>query len=136
MFKGYSIERKKQKGISVFCFWEKGIDSHVWKGWKEGMNKVFICSPYRGDVENNRKKAAEYSRLAYDSGCLPVAPHLLFPQFLDEDDPKERAAGIAMGLELLLDCDEVWVFGKATEGMEQEIRFAVEHGKHVWFKEL
>ena len=41
-----------------------------------------------------------------------------------------------MGLELMLDCDEVWVFGTATEGMEQEIRFAVEHGKHLWFKEL
>ena len=36
----------------------------------------------------------------------------------------------------MLDCDEVWVFGTATEGMEQEIRFAVEHGKHLWFKEL
>ena len=39
-----------------------------------------------------------------------------------------------MGLELLLDCDEVWVYGEATVGMEQEIRFAVEHGRHVCFK--
>lgn len=63
------------------------------------------------------------------------APHLLFPQFLNEDSLKERADGIAMGLELLLGCDEMWVFGEATEGMEQEIRFAVEHGIHIWFKE-
>jgi len=100
------------------------------------MKKIFICSPYRGDVGNNRKKAAGYSRLVYDGGGLPVAPHLLFPQFLDEDNEKERKDGISMGLELLLECDEVWVFGKATEGMEQEIKFAVEHGKHVWFKDL
>ncbi|HIU77587.1 MAG TPA: hypothetical protein IAC62_16990 [Candidatus Pelethocola excrementipullorum] len=100
------------------------------------MKKVFISSPFRGDVEGNTKKARAYSRVAYEEGCIPVAPHLLFPQFLNENDERERASGIAMGLELLFDCDEVWVFGAATEGMEQEIRFAIEHGKHVWFKEL
>lgn len=100
------------------------------------MKKVFISSPFRGDVEGNTEKACAYSRAAYEEGCIPIAPHLLFPQFLNENEEKERAAGIAMGLELMLDCDEVWVFGAATEGMEQEIRFAVEHGKHLWFKEL
>lgn len=100
------------------------------------MKKVFISSPFRGNVESNTEKACAYSRAAYEEGCIPIAPHLLFPQFLNEKEEKERAAGIAMGLELMLDCDEVWVFGTATEGMEQEIRFAVEHGKHLWFKEL
>lgn len=99
------------------------------------MKKVFISSPYRGDVEGNSAKTAWYCRRAYDEGHLPIAPHLLFPQFLDEDSLKERADGISMGLELLRDCDELWVFGKETEGMEQEIRFAVEHGIHIWFKE-
>lgn len=28
-------------------------------------------------------------------------------------------------MELLLGCDEIWVFGEATEGMDQEIRFAL-----------
>lgn len=100
------------------------------------MKKIFICSPYRGDVKKNTQKARTYCRRAYEEGCIPIAPHLLFPQFLDEANEKERAAGIAMGLELMRDCDEVWVFGNATAGMEQEIRFAVEHGKHVWFKEI
>lgn len=99
------------------------------------MKKVFISSPYRGDVERNRKTAVGYCRMAYEAGHLPIAPHLLFPQFLDEGSLKERSDGISMGLELLRDCDELWVFGKATEGMEQEIRFAVEHGIHIWFKE-
>lgn len=100
------------------------------------MKKVFICSPYRDDVERNTEKAREYSRAAYEEDCIPVAPHLLFPQFLDEDNERERTDGIAMGMALLLDCDEVWAFGEVTEGMDQEIRFAVEHGKHVWFKEV
>ncbi|BFK28428.1 hypothetical protein NSB24_07520 [Blautia coccoides] len=97
--------------------------------------KIFICSPFRGDVKGNSAKAAGYCRRAYEEGCLPIAPHLLFPQFLNEDSLKERVDGIAMGMDLLLGCDEMWVFGEATEGMEQEIRFAVEHGIHIWFKE-
>lgn len=100
------------------------------------MKKVFISSPYRGDVVSNAEKARVYCRKAYEEGHLPIAPHLLFPQFLDEDSLKERADGISMGLELLRDCDELWVFGKVTEGMDQEIRFAVEHGIHIWFKEM
>lgn len=100
------------------------------------MKKVFISSPYRGDVETNTEKACAYSRTVYEDGSIPIAPHLLFPQFLNENNEEERASGITMGLELMLDCDEVWVFGTATEGMEQEIRFAVEHGKHVYFQKL
>ena len=84
------------------------------------MKKIFISSPFRGDVERNRKTAAGYCRIAYEVGHLPIAPHLLFPQFLDEDNLKERTDGISMGLDLLRDCDELWMFGKATEGMEQE----------------
>ena len=90
----------------------------------EERKKVFICSPFRGDAARNSIKAAVYCRKAYEEGHLP-----------NEDSLKERADGISMGLELLLGCDEVWVFGEATEGMEQEIRFAVEHGIHIWFQE-
>lgn len=46
--------------------------------------KVFICSPFRGDMEGNARKAAFYSRMACKEGYLPIAPHLLFPQFLNE----------------------------------------------------
>lgn len=96
--------------------------------------KVFICSPFRGDVEGNSAKAAGYCRRAYEDGCLPIAPHLLFPQFLNEDSLKERSDGISMGLALMQDCDEVWVYGKTTDGMAQEVKFAVEHGVPVYFK--
>lgn len=96
--------------------------------------KVFICSPFRGDVEGNSAKAAGYCRRAYEKGCLPIAPHLLFPQFLNEDSLKERSDGISMGLVLMQDCDEVWVYGKTTDGMAQEVKFAVEHGVPVYFQ--
>ena len=41
--------------------------------------KVFICSPFRGDMEGNARRAAAYSRMACEEGYLPIAPHLLFP---------------------------------------------------------
>ena len=36
--------------------------------------KIFICSPFRGDVEGNSAKAAGYCRRAYEEGNLPIAP--------------------------------------------------------------
>lgn len=99
------------------------------------QKKVFICSPFRGDMEGNAKKAAAYSRMACEKGYLPIAPHLLFPQFLQEGVEAERKLGIKMGLELLLCCDEVWVFGEATEGMSVEIAFATKNGKEIRFME-
>jgi hypothetical protein len=45
---------------------------------------VYICSPYSGDVEGNVDAARRYSRFAVDKGYIPIAPHLLFPQFLDD----------------------------------------------------
>lgn len=101
------------------------------KGTMPGRKKVFICSPYRGDRQGNAERAAGYSRMAYEKGYLPIAPHLLFPQFLDDEKEEERQAGIQMGLDLLLYCDEVWVFGGITEGMLTEIAVAEGHGKRV-----
>lgn len=40
-----------------------------------------------------------------------------------------------MGMEFLPDCEEVWVFGEATEGMQAEIAFAAEQGKEIRFME-
>ena len=33
--------------------------------------------------------------------AVPYAPHLLFPQFLDDADACQRAAGIEAGIEML-----------------------------------
>lgn len=87
------------------------------------MKKVYICSPYRGDVETNVQNARKYCRAAVELSCLPIAPHLLFPQFLDDDNPRERERGMIMAHELIFMCDELWVFGldNPSEGMGKEI---------------
>ena len=45
------------------------------------------------------------------NGAIPFAPHLLFPQFLDDGKPAERAIGMFMGMVLLGKCEQLWVFG-------------------------
>lgn len=90
---------------------------------------VYICSPYStGDVQENVDRARVYCRLALKEGFIPVAPHLLYPQFLNDSYPEEREQGLACGLALLEVCAEVWVFDYTDEsdGMLNEIQFAFE----------
>lgn len=86
---------------------------------------VYICSPFSGDVEGNVAAAQRFSRFAVDNGYIPIAPHLLFPQFLNDNDPKERQLGLFFGNALMSKCAEVWVFGSTiSAGMDAEIKRA------------
>lgn len=87
---------------------------------------VFICSPYAGDIVHNIRKAKEYCRFAIDEGYMPIAPHLLYPQILNDANPEERTLGMTFGLALLDLCDEIWVFGEPSPGMAEEVAFARE----------
>lgn len=89
---------------------------------------VYICSPYRGNVEQNVENARAYSLKAMieHPDVLPIAPHLLFTQYLDDEDPEQRRMGLSAGLDLLSICDELWVYGVPSEGMAAEIRLAEE----------
>lgn len=88
---------------------------------------VYICSPYSEDIEGNTKRAREYCRFAVEQNCIPLAPHLYFPQFMEECDPEQRSLGIAFGLVLQGRCREVWVFGRRiSRGMAVEIEKAKE----------
>ena len=83
---------------------------------------VFICSPYAGDVETNVCNARAYSRFAVERGYIPIAPHLLFPQFMDDSDPEERDLALFMGIALMTKCAELWAFGaRVSPGMAAEI---------------
>lgn len=86
---------------------------------------VYICSPFRGDTKRNMFKAREYCRFAIKNNCIPFAPHLLFPQFMNDDEEKERELAMLFNKVFLCKCDELWVFGnKVTEGMGKEIERA------------
>ena len=92
---------------------------------------VYICSPYAGDIETNINKARSYSRFAVSRGYIPLAPHLLFPQFMDDSDPEQRNLALFFGIVLLSKCQEVWVFGdRISKGMAAEIEKA-EHKNRI-----
>ncbi len=95
---------------------------------------VFICSPYAGDIKCHIRRAQGYCRFAVSKNCIPIAPHLLFPQFMEEDDPEQRRLGIFFGLILQKKCKEVWVFGRnISRGMAVEIEKAKERGLPIRF---
>ena len=86
---------------------------------------VYVASAYSGEVTTNTEKAKQYCRFAMEQGQIPLAPHLMFPQFMNDDDPAERELAIFMDVILLGKCDELWVFGDTiTVGMSVEIEVA------------
>ncbi len=92
---------------------------------KMPTKRIFICSALAGNVERNMRRAEIYCRFAWDSGFVPVAPHVYYPRFLDDTDKDERAAGMRYGLEEMWRCKQLWAFGlKITDGMKAEIELA------------
>ena len=86
---------------------------------------VYICSPFSGDVETNTENARKYSRYAMDHGTIPVTPHLMYPQYMDETNKAERGKAMHFNYVLLGKCKEIWVFGGViTHGMAHEISVA------------
>ena len=87
---------------------------------------VYICSPYsQGCINDNIENARQYSRFAVERHYIPIAPHLLFPQFMDDTLGEDRQTAMFMDLVLLTKCSQLWVFGDMrSKGMQQEIRWA------------
>ena len=93
---------------------------------------VYICSPPAGEMVKNQKSIRTYCRFAVDAGYVPIAPHIYFPQFLHDNDRKERDLALFMDIVLLSKCAELWVFGEEiTGGMSIEIRKAKSKGQLI-----
>jgi hypothetical protein len=97
------------------------------------LKKVFICSRYRADdthtTEDNVHRALSACAYAASKGYAPYAPHLYLPRCLDDNDPTDRALGMAVGREFLAVCDEVWQWGATVSaGMAAELALAKELG--------
>lgn len=90
---------------------------------------AYIASPYRGDVERNVERAKDYCRFALGADAIPLAPHLMYPQFLDDADREQRKLGLSCALALLARCDELWVMGgDISDGMLGEMEEAHKRG--------
>lgn len=101
------------------------------------MKRIYICSPFRADSMNERRKYIAYARMlvikALDSGAAPYAPHLYLPDVLNDGDADDREKGMAAGLSFLEACDEVWVGARygISQGMQREIEHAEKADIHI-----
>ena len=96
---------------------------------------VYVCSPYAGDIENNIANACEYGRFTYKQDAIPLVPHLMYPQFMDDAKEDEREMAMHFNYVLLGKCSELWVFGGViSKGMAREIGIASKRRMKIkWF---
>lgn len=98
---------------------------------------VYICSPFKGkdnyfSKEKNIKDAKEFSQWTYSKGKLPLCVHIYLEEATGLDEKKQdRKELLKMGKEFIRICDEVWVFGEVSEGMEGEIEYAKRLKKEI-----
>lgn len=70
-------------------------------------------------------QVSKYCAYAASCGVIPLAPHTIFTQYLNDAVPEQREQGLRMGHELLERCDELWVMGDTiSQGMKDEIGLA------------
>jgi len=106
----------------------------IWAGARPDSSRtglsglvVYIASPLSGDVEENLLFARQACRYAMAQGAVPFAPHLLYTQMLDDENPEERLLGIDLGGRMLKRCDELWLCGdRISSGMAGEKMLAEE----------
>jgi hypothetical protein len=87
---------------------------------------TYVCHVFGGDPLGHATRIQNICRLVADRGSIPLAPQLLFPQFLDERTERDLAMSFCLRLVAL--CDEVRVFGEPSAGMRLEIAEAYRLG--------
>ena len=102
----------------------------------DGPKLVYICAPLRGDVANNIEFARQKAQEVFQSGDIPVCPHITLPSNADPACSVQDEAAREMGLRLLESCHQINVYGSTiTEGMRAEIRCAQDQGIPVIFEQ-
>lgn len=98
---------------------------------------VYICAPFRGDIEANTKKAIKLGRLAYVAGNIPIILHVLFP-FMDDSNEVNKKNAMFADIILLGKCSEISVLGdNIIETMKVEIDVGKKHHKTIkYFTEV
>lgn len=87
--------------------------------------RVFISSAFRGEEKFiNLMVVEEFCRYAIQKNFAPFAPHLFYPTIIPVERTLTDDDGFECGLEWLSACHEMWVCGKVSEGMKEEMRHA------------
>ena len=95
---------------------------------------IYICSPYSGNVAANVELARAFCAFAVTQRVIPLAPHLLFPQLMDDADSDQRELAMFFNRVLLSKCDGIWVYiARGSPGMRTEIDWVQGMGLPVSF---
>ncbi len=100
--------------------------------------KVFIVSPYSGDVEANVVYGKECVAHSIKHGETPFAGHLFYTQVLNDDDPEQRHRGMEMGREWMVGCEVVAVYVDRgmSRGMVADVEYAIDKEMTLSFRRL
>ena len=102
----------------------------------DGPKLVYICAPLRGAVANNIEFARQKAQEVFQSGDIPVCPHITLPSNADPACSVQDETAREMGLRLLESCRQLNVYGfTITEGMRAEIHRAQERGIPVVYEQ-
>ena len=97
------------------------------------MIVVYIAHPLGSgpDREKNLANAAKWVAWAAEQGVAPIADWIVLASQWEETTGN-RERGIAIDLELVKRCDEIWLCGgRVSPGMAQELHEATLHGAKV-----
>lgn len=84
---------------------------------------IYICSPLRWDTKRNIAYVKKLCKQVVKEWWIPIAPHLYFTQFLDDNNPDDRRIWMEMWIHILYMCDDILVWDKywISEWMQNEI---------------
>ena len=69
--------------------------------------------------------ARRFSAFAVAAREIPLAPHLHYPQFMDDADRDARELAMFFNRILLSKCEQLWAYiGRVSTGMRAEIDWA------------
>ena len=95
------------------------------EGKAHAMKRVYLASPYAGDVERNVRYAIRALADCLAREEAPFAPHLLYtlPGVLVDGDPDQRSLGMDAGDAWAKVADALVVYADLgiSSGMDQEI---------------
>jgi len=103
---------------------------------------TLVCSPYRASDPRQGHRNRLYARLALRHsifmGELPHAPHVEYPEVLDDNHPSERERGMHLSLDFLHRAERIAIYGDLgiSDGMAREIRTARVMQKEILYRSI